>query len=170
MTARSKITMYLAFYQRHPFLGGLTRSLVKYLGITLGWSKRQGWVSNSKLAYKPSSPSIAIYGHTTMKIQLPVRSAKSNIVGCDQYCRGRPGEKPACCSSYFFGLKKTRVGLGLVNFWLDLGKDKGGFVERQGRFPPRPWTKKTRAVLPRPWTSTSTMDLKKDKGGFEKVG
>ena len=153
--------MYLAFYQRHPFLGGLTRSLVKYLGITLGWSKRQGWVSNSKVAYKPSSPSIAIYGHTTMKIQLPVRSAKSNIVGCDQYCRGRPGEKPACCSSNFF------LGEG--------EKDKGGFwtcdffscleLKRQG------WVcKKTRAVF------TSTLDFhldlghEKDKGGFGKVG
>ena len=162
--------MYLAFYQRHPFLGGLTRSLVKYLGITLGWSKRQGWVSNSKLAYKPSSPSTAIYGHTTMKIQLPVRSAKSNIVGCDQYCRGRPGEKPACCSSYFFWSEKDKGGFWTCGFFscLELKrqgwvckKDKGGFYLDHG-------LKKTRAVLPRPWTSTSTLDLKKTRVGLKR--
>ena len=61
--------------------------------------------------------SVPSFDHTTMDIPHPIRTAKSSIVGPNQYCGGGPRGNLGCRMFFFFSKRFPLFSVFLALFW-----------------------------------------------------
>ena len=98
-------------YHRSPSRGDPSKNLnsklqgqnfdIRYLGPNKSSleAPRKHWKDPSHLFWssRPKKTLVPSYGHTTVDIPHPIRTAKSSTVGLTQYCGGGPRGNRECC-------------------------------------------------------------------------